>query len=137
MFLIGFPLLVVPFAIYNMIAFLLPGFEWSHPIVTVHLMSGAEWPFTSGELLVAVAIMVLFFEMLKSRRLADRSIIDHLLSVLLLAALIAEFVLVRQAASGTFFLLAVIGFVDMAGGFTMRAARRSVPAAVADEAHPA
>ena len=29
MFLIGFPLLVIPFAIYNMIAFLMPGVSWT------------------------------------------------------------------------------------------------------------
>ena len=29
MYLIGFPLLVIPFAIYNMIAFLMPGLTWT------------------------------------------------------------------------------------------------------------
>ena len=29
MYLIGFPLLVIPFAIYNMIAFLMPGLNWT------------------------------------------------------------------------------------------------------------
>ena len=29
MYLIGFPLLVIPFAIYNMIAFLTPGLNWT------------------------------------------------------------------------------------------------------------
>ena len=29
MYLIGFPLLVIPFAIYNMIAFLTPGVNWT------------------------------------------------------------------------------------------------------------
>ena len=31
MYLIGFPLLVIPFAIYNMIAFLTPGVSWTDP----------------------------------------------------------------------------------------------------------
>src|SRR5258705_477817 len=71
MFLIGFPLLVVPFAIYNMIAFLLPGVEWSHEIAAIRLMSAADWSLTPGDLLVAGAIVILFFEMLKSARLGD------------------------------------------------------------------
>ena len=29
MYLIGFPLLVIPFAIYNMIAFLMPSLTWT------------------------------------------------------------------------------------------------------------
>jgi hypothetical protein len=127
MFLIGFPLLVVPFAIYNMIAFLLPGVEWSREIAAIRMMSGAEWLLTPGALLVAGAILVLFFEILKSRRLAARSIIDHLLSALLFGAMIAEFLLVRQAASDTFFLLVVASFVDVAGGFAIRTAPRAMP----------
>ncbi len=118
MFLIGFPLLVVPFALYNMIAFLL-GLDWSREIASIRMMSGAAWSFTPGDLLVTGAIIILFFEMLKTARLAARTIVDHLLSMLLFAAMFAEFLLVKQAASGTFFLLVVIGFVDVAGGFTI------------------
>ena len=43
MYLIGFPLLVIPFAIYNMIAFLTPGLNWTDAITSVDLMSGATW----------------------------------------------------------------------------------------------
>ena len=34
MYLIGFPLLVIPFAIYNMIAFLTPGVGWTDAMTT-------------------------------------------------------------------------------------------------------
>ena len=119
MFLLGFPLLLIPFAIYNMIAFLLPGIGWSEQMAKIHMMSGADWTFTPGELLVAVGIIVLFFEMLKSTRLTTRTIIDHGLSTVVFIAMIVEFLLVKQAASGTFFLLLVISFVDVVGGFTI------------------
>src|SRR5882672_10952535 len=115
MFLIGFPLLVIPFAIYNMVAFLLPGVAWSHDIAKIHMMSGADWTFTPGELLVALSIVVLFFEIMKSTRLSTRTIIDHGLSTLLFIGMIVEFLLVKQAATGTFFLLLVISFVDVVG----------------------
>ena len=36
MYLIGFPLLVVPFAIYNMIAFLTPGMSWTDTVASIH-----------------------------------------------------------------------------------------------------
>src|SRR3981189_1169404 len=117
MFLIGFPLLVLPFAIYNSIAFLLPGVEWSREMVAIRLMSGADWSLTPGDLLVAGAIVILFFEMLKSTRLATRSVVDHLLAALLFGAMIAEFLLVRQGASGTFFLLFVHPLAGGVGGF--------------------
>src|SRR6266545_4858506 len=128
MYLLGFPLLVIPFAIYNMVAFLLPGVAWSHDIARIHMMSGADWTFTPGELLVTLATIVLFFEMLKSTRLSTRTIIDHGLSTVLFVGMIVEFLLVRQAASGTFFLLLVISFVDVVGGFTItiRTAQRDI-----------
>ena len=45
-----------------------------------------------------------------------------------LAILLVEFLLVKQAATGTFFLLLVISFVDVLGGFavTLRTAQRDL-----------
>jgi hypothetical protein len=127
-FLVGFPLLLIPFAIYNMIAFLLPGIGWTQEIVHIHMVSGADWTFTPGELLISIGVVVLFFEMLKATRLSTRTIVDHVLSTLLFIGMIVEFLLVKQAASGTFFLLLVISFVDVAGGFTItiRTAQRDI-----------
>ena len=73
MFLIGFPLLIVPFAIYNIIAFLMPGVAWSGTVTSVHMMSGADWTMSAGDLLVALAILMLFVEMLKSTRIGIRT----------------------------------------------------------------
>jgi hypothetical protein len=128
MFLIGFPLLILPFAIYNMIAFLLPGVGWTEEVAKIHMMSGADWTFTPGELLVAVGIIVLFFEMLKATRLSTRTIIDHGLSTVIFIGMVVEFLLVKQAATGTFFLLLVISFVDVLGGFavSLRSAQRDL-----------
>src|SRR5262249_10334621 len=124
---IGFPLLILPFAIYNMIAFLLD-ISWTREMVKIQMMSGAEWTFTPGELLVAFSILVLFFEMLKATRLSHRTIIDHGLSMVIFIGMTVEFLLVKQAATGTFFLLLVISFVDVVGGFTItiRTAQRDV-----------
>jgi len=139
MFLIGIPLLIIPFALYNMIAFLLPGIAWSQEITRIHMLSGAEWTFTPGELLIGLSIIVLFFEMLKATRMSTRTIIDHVLSTILFIGMLVEFLLVPQAASGTFFLLLVISFVDVAGGFTItiRTAQRDITVEGADDAHPA
>ncbi len=128
MFLIGFPLLLIPFAIYNMVAFLLPGIGWTQEMARIHMVSGADWTFTPGELLISIGVVVLFFEMLKATRLSTRTIVDHVLSTLLFIGMIVEFLLVKQAASGTFFLLLVISFVDVAGGFTItiRTAQRDI-----------
>ena len=128
MFLIGFPLLLVPFAIYNIIAFLMPGVSWSGTLTTVHLASGADWTMSAGDMLITLAVLLLFGEVMKSTRIGMRTVIDHGLSLILFLGMLVEFLLVKQAASATFFLLMVISFVDVLGGFavTLRSAQRDL-----------
>jgi hypothetical protein len=129
MFLIGFPLLLIPFAIYNIVAFLMPGVSWTGTLATVHMKSDADWAMSGGDVLVTLAILLLFVEMMKAARSGRRGIVDHGLSLLLFFAMLAEFVLVKQAASATFFLLLAMSFFDVLGGFTLtlNSKRRSAP----------
>ena len=128
MALIGFPLLLIPFAIYNIVAFLMPGVSWSGTLTTVHMVSGGEWTMSVGDLLVTLTILLLIAEVMKSTRIGVRSVVDHGLSLVLFLVMLIEFLLVKQAASGTFFLLLVISFVDVLGGFavTLRTAQRDL-----------
>ena len=128
MFLVGFPLLILPFAIYNIIAFLMPGVAWSGVLVTVHMISGADWTMSAGDMVVALAVLLLFGEMMKSTRIGLRTVVDHSLSLILFLGMLIEFLVVKQAASATFFLLLVISFVDVLGGFavTLRSAQRDL-----------
>jgi len=128
MFMLGFPLLLIPFAIYNIIAFLMPGVSWTGVVSTVHMMSGADWTMTGGDVLVALAILLLCGEVMKSSRISRRTIIDHALSLVLFLGMLIEFLLVKQAATATFFLLLVVGFIDVLGGFavTLRSAQRDL-----------
>jgi hypothetical protein len=127
---IGFPLLVIPFAIYNVLAFpsLFPSVNLTSevPGVQLHLPSGVDWKFYTGDLLIAFAILLLYVEMLKATRLGRRNAFDHTLSIILFAIFVAEFFAIKQAATSTFFLLMVISFVDVIGGFAVsaRVARR-------------
>jgi hypothetical protein len=128
MSLIGFPLLVISFAIYNIVAFLFPSVSWTSDVARIHMMSGAEFTFTPGDLLIMFSILILFVEVLKATRLTARTMVDHMLSMILFIVLLVEFLMVKQAATGTFFLLMVISFVDVIGGFsvTISAARRDI-----------
>ncbi|MFY9880849.1 MAG: hypothetical protein WAK39_15830 [Pseudolabrys sp.] len=125
---LGFPLLLIPFAIYNIIAFLMPGVSWTGVVSTVLMMSGADWTMTAGDVLVALAILLLCGEVMKSSRISRRTIIDHALSLILFLGMLIEFLLVKQAATATFFLLLVVGFIDVLGGFavTLRSAQRDL-----------
>jgi hypothetical protein len=128
MFVLGFPLLLLPFAIYNIVAFLMPGVSWTATLTSVHMMSGADWTMSAGDMLITLAILLLFGEMMKSTRIGVRTVIDHGLSLILFLGMLVEFLLVKQAASGTFFLLLVISFIDVMGGFavTLRSAQRDL-----------
>ncbi len=128
MFVLGFPLLLVPFAIYNMIAFLTPGVGWASPVTTVHMISGQDWVLTWEDILVAFTIFLLWIEIIKSTRLGTRNVMDHILAIALFIVMLVEFLLVPRAATSTFFLLTAIALVDVLAGFIvgMRNAQRQI-----------
>jgi hypothetical protein len=128
MFVLGFPLLLVPFAIYNMVVFLTPGVSWTTPVTTIHMMSGQDWVLTWEDMLLGFSILLLAVEMLKSTRASTRSIVDHVLAMALFIAMLVEFLLVPQAGTSTFFLLTMIAVVDVLVGFivSIRSSRRQV-----------
>src|SRR5262245_44689011 len=112
-----------------MIAFLTPGLKWTDAIAAIPMMSGATWTITPEDALITLAILLLFLEIFKaSRASSSRGIVDHMLSMFLFIVMLIEFLLVPQAATSTFFLLMMIAFVDVIGGFaiTARAARRDI-----------
>jgi hypothetical protein len=128
MFALGFPLLLISFAIYNMIMFLMPGVGWTAPVTTVHMMSGQDWVLTWEDCLVAFSIFLLWIEIIKSTRIGMRSVMDHILAMGLFVAMLVEFLLVKQAGTSTFFLLMMIALVDVLAGFIvgMRSAQRQI-----------
>jgi hypothetical protein len=128
MYLLGFPLLLITFAVYNIIAFLMPGIAWTGTLFSVHMVSGADWSMSVGDLLVTLAILLLAGELMKSTRIGTRTIVDHSLSLVLFLGMLVEFLLVQQTATGTFFVLLVISFVDVVAGFavTLRSAQRDL-----------
>ena len=128
MFVLGFPLLLVPFAIYNIIAFITPGVGWTTPVTTVHMMSGQDWVLTWEDLLLAFAILLLAVEIIKSTRMGMQSIVDHVLAMALFIVMLVEILLVQRAGTSTIFLLTMIGLVDVLVGFivSIRSSQRQV-----------
>ena len=128
MYLIGFPLLVIPFAIYNMIAFLTPGMSWTDTVAVIHLISGKDWTVTPEEILLAFSVILLGVEIVKATRMGIRGLMDHILSMILFIAMLVEFLLVARAGTSTFFILMVISLVDVLAGFiiTARTAQRDI-----------
>ena len=125
---VSFPLLLIPLAIYNIIVFLMPGVLLEQPVVKVPLISGAEWPLTLGEMLLALGIILLLFELIKGARPGAKYLTDHFLSLVVFGCAAAEFLLLPRFASSTFFLLALLALVDFLSGVALRTRRRPEPA---------
>jgi hypothetical protein len=118
MFLIAFPLLLVPFVLYNMAVFLFD-LPISHEIATIPLPSGRSMPVSLGDALMALAIFLLYLEVLKAARFASKGAMDHVLAFLLVVGMGAELALVPQAQTSTFLLLTVLAFVDLLIGISV------------------
>ncbi len=136
MSMVGFPLLLIPLAIYNIIAFLMPSVSFADPLVRLKLVSGAEWPITLSDVMLALGILLLLHEVIKGARLGGKYLTDHLLSLLVFGGSAAEFVLWPKFGTSTYFLLVLLAMVDFFSGIALRAqrparAKAAPPAAVA------
>ena len=130
MYILGFPLLIIPFAIYNIVAFIMsaPDTIWTTDAYSVTMTSGQIWKLTWEDIIVAGSIFLLWIEVIKSTQIGIRAIVDHVLSMLLFVAMLVEFLLVKAAGTSTFFLLMVIAIVDVLAGFiiSIRSSQRQV-----------
>ena len=126
---VGFPLLLIPLAIYNIIVFLMPGVSFTDPLVKLALMSGAEWTVTLSDVLLTLGILLLLAEVIKGARPGAKYLTDHLLSLIVFGAAAAEFVLWPKFGTSTFFLLTGLALVDFLSGLALRTRRRAVAVA--------
>ncbi len=124
---IGFPLLLIPLAIYNIFVFLMPGVALGAPVMTLSLPSQAAWAVTIADVIVVLALFLLLVEVVKAARPGARSLMDHLLSFVAFALAAAEFLWLPQFATSAFFLLAAMVFVEFSAG-AMTGLRRRAPA---------
>jgi len=126
---VGFPLLLIPLAIYNIIVFLMPGVSFTDPLVKLALMSGTEWPITLSDVLLALGILLLMCEVIKGARPGAKYLTDHLLSLIVFGAAVAEFLLWPKFGTSTFFLLVALSMVDFLSGLALRTRRGAVAVA--------
>ncbi len=137
---IGFPLLIIPFTIYNVIAFVMP-FDWNTKLYPggFRLPSGLVFEPTASDAFILFSLLMLMFEVIKTTK-HGRSLVEHFLTLLLLCGAAAEFAMVNPAAlmgqqnvpqqmgNSTFALFVAICAVDVFAGFAagLRRARRAV-----------
>lgn len=138
---VGFPLLLIPIAVYNIVVFLMPGAALTAPLFTLPLLSGVMWGVSFDDLVLALGIILLLFEFARASRPGAKYVMDHILSLLVLGAAGAEFLWLAPFGTSAFFLLVLLTLVDFLGGLTLslrhRAARRAMLRAAGHEALPA
>jgi hypothetical protein len=123
MSMVGFPLLLIPLAVYNIIAFLMRDVSFVEPIVHLKLMSGIDWPISLSDMLLALGIFLLLLEVIKGARPGAKYLTDHLLSLVVFGGAAAEFVLLPQFGTSSYFLLTLLALVDFLSGIALRARR--------------
>ena len=92
------------------------------------MASGAEWTIAFGDVLVLLALILLFVELLKSTSTGTAAIFNHALSMLVFIICLVEFLLHPAFATSVFFVILVMALLDVLAGVvvTIISARRDV-----------
>jgi hypothetical protein len=128
MILMAIPLTVIPILIYVLLGLTGSVTDWQAPIITFAMPSGGELGIGVGYLIVMVALVTLFLEVLKATRTSTGSIVDHMFSTLVFVVALVLLLLLPVAATSTFLVLVAICCFDVVAGFsiTIRSARRDI-----------
>jgi len=123
------PLLIIPGGIYNLLALLESqrGTILEDRGIPIPLPHDVFLPYSIADFITTIAIVLLFFEIVKSTSVADISIFEHIVSTLVFSVFMAELMLVPElAGTPTFVFLTLMSFIDVIAGFTITitAARR-------------
>jgi hypothetical protein len=123
----AFPMLALVFVAYNAMAFYDPSVLWV-VVLRLTMMSGATLSLQWADILVLVALFLLFIEVLKAARVGSHTIIDHIMSTAVFIVALVQFLLVREAGTAPFFMLLGISLIDVVAGYSIsiRAARRDI-----------
>jgi hypothetical protein len=121
---VGFPLLLIPLAVYNIIAFLMPSVSFTDVLFKVPMITGETWPVTLADVMLALGIVLLLLEVVKGARPGSKFLMDHLLSLIVFGAAAAEFVMWPKFGNSTYFLLVLLAMADFLGGIAQRTRRR-------------
>ncbi|MDH2344878.1 hypothetical protein QCM77_11185 [Bradyrhizobium sp. SSUT18] len=121
---VGFPLLLIPLAVYNIIAFLMPSVSFTDVLFKVPMITGETWPVTLADVMLALGVVLLLLEVVKGARPGSKFLMDHLLSLIVFGAAAAEFAMWPKFGNSTYFLLVLLAMADFLGGIAQRTRRR-------------
>ena len=125
----AFPILVIPFLVYNILAlFSLGGSDGAAYNAVMQVLftlpmpsAGTHWSVNVGDVILFGALICLFFELLKSTKSDKVAIVNHSLSMVLFIVCLVEFLLFKPFATSAFFLLTFMTLMDVLAGFIVTA----------------
>lgn len=123
------PGLVWPLLAYLAIVYLGGGTHTLYSVLfEVPLFSGVAMKVTVNGLLVIAALVLLFFEVLKSTRISTVAIVDHMMSTFVFIGYLIAFLLIPACGNQFFLMLLIMALIDVLAGFTVTitAARRDI-----------
>jgi hypothetical protein len=129
----AFPMILLAVAAYNALVF--GGVAVHHDAlsllgqaVTVPVFSGDAWKITLGDGLVALALVLLFIEIVKATGTSHREIVNHALSLLTFIGALTEFIVLKGFGTSPFFFITAMCLFDVVAGYTISiiAARRDM-----------
>jgi hypothetical protein len=129
------PLTVLSLILYVVLGYGLGGSPWHNVILDFRMISGANWSLALEDVVIAFALVMLFFETLRSARPARGGIIaNHIISTIVLIVYIVAFIVWDMASTSLFFILTAIALFDVVAGFTItiRTAQRDIAFGQAD-----
>jgi len=118
-----FPRTLIPLVVFNVVGFGLGGDPWSVVLAPIPMPSGVTWSTTLGDIAVAIALIVLFLDVLRAARV-HLTLTYHAAGMTVLAVYAIEFLVIGAAATSVFFTLTLIALVDTALVVVVSRARR-------------
>ena len=101
---------------------------FTEPLFSIGLPSGGDWSFTLEHMFIAIALLFLFFELVKSTSIGGTAIAEMALSTIVFIIYLVCFLVVPAAATSVFFILMMISFIDVLAGYIIgiKVARRDL-----------
>jgi hypothetical protein len=133
-FFLVFPLMLIPVALYNILAISGSAFSTAAEIrarldtdfQSIPMISGSIWQITPGHMLITLSLIMLFFEMIKSTGTDHSAVMNHAFSMVLFIICLVEFLMFPAFGTSVFFIIGLMALLDVMAGFmvTIASARR-------------
>tara|TARA_R110002020_G_scaffold13224_8_gene47702 strand:+ start:842 stop:1270 length:429 start_codon:yes stop_codon:yes gene_type:complete len=133
-FFLVFPLMLIPVALYNILAVSGSAFSTAAEIrarldtdfQSIPMISGSIWQITPGHMLITLSLIMLFFEMIKSTGTDHTAVMNHAFSMVLFIICLVEFLMFPAFGTSVFFIIGLMALLDVMAGFmvTIASARR-------------